>query len=242
MRAESHNATDRPLKKMFDSVPRRYDLLNRLLTLGMDARWRRRAARRCLAGRPGRVLDLCCGTGLLALQLARRAAGAVEIVGLDFSPAMLAAARRKLAASRSPEAVRYVEGDASDMDFPDGHFDAVGIGFGFRNLTWRNPLGDRALAEVRRVLRPGGRLVIVETSQPRGRIVRAGFHTFMRTIVPTVGGRLSKQPDAYRYLAESVVDFHDAEAVSALLVRAGFQVVEVRPLMGGVAAIHVAES
>lgn len=228
-----------PLKRMFDAVPRRYDLLNRVLTLGQDERWRRRAARRCLEDAPKRVLDLCCGTGDLTRLLALRAENATDIFGLDYSAEMLGLARAKLAAVKSAKPVRFVEGDAAAMKFPDGSFDAVGIAFAFRNLTWRNPLRERALGEVLRVLRPGGRFVIVETSQPTGRLLRAGFHAYLKMIAGPMGTVLSRHPSAYRYLAESARKFFASNEVNARLQSAGFEFVSVEPLLGGAAAVHV---
>jgi demethylmenaquinone methyltransferase/2-methoxy-6-polyprenyl-1,4-benzoquinol methylase len=234
---DAENDTHRPLKRMFDAVPGSYDLLNRLLTVRMDERWRKRAARRCLEDRPCRVLDLCCGTGDLAHHLARLAgASPPEIVGLDYSPEMLELARAKA----GHLGVCFVEGDAAAMEFPDGHFDAVGIAFAFRNLTWRNPLRERALGEIRRVIRPGGRFVIVETSQPGSGLLRAGFHTYLRAAVAPLGGLVSGHKTAYRYLAESARNFYRVDELCAMLSEAGFGEIRVEKLLGGVAAIHTA--
>ena len=236
---DRHGRREPPLKRMFDAVPRRYDFLNRVLTLGQDERWRQRAARQCLEGAPKRVLDLCCGTGDLTRQLALRAESSMEIVGLDYSAKMLDMARAKLSGLRTDNAVRFVEGDAAAMEFPDGYFDAAGIAFAFRNLTWRNPLRDRALAEARRVLRPGSRFVMVETSQPAGRLLRAGFHAYLRMIAGPAGTALSRHPSAYRYLAESARKFFGPDEVMDMLRNAGFEPICVEPLLGGAAAVHV---
>jgi demethylmenaquinone methyltransferase / 2-methoxy-6-polyprenyl-1,4-benzoquinol methylase len=225
---------------MFDAVPRRYDLLNRMLTLGLDERWRNLAVKRCLQGRPSRVLDLCCGTGDLAARLARAAPAGMEIIGLDYSPQMLAVARRKLTQATPDRAVELIEGSAAQMPFADGEFDVVNIAFAFRNLTWRNPLRDGALAEVRRVLRPGGRFVVVETSQPALAAIRTGYHMYMKGIVAPLGGWISGSRGAYRYLAASASGFYDAGQVRAMLQRVGFEHVQVQPLLAGVAAVHVA--
>ncbi len=230
----------RPLKRMFDSVPDRYDLLNRVLTLRLDERWRKRAARRCLEHGPSRVLDLCCGTGDLALHICRMANSPIEVVGLDYSAGMLDTARKKAARLNSTVPADFIEGDAGSMEFPDEHFDVVGIAFAFRNLTWKNPLKDAALAEVRRVLRPGGKFVIVETSQPNNRLVRVGFHMYLTTAVATLGGLISRHGGAYRYLAESARRFYGAAEVSTMLGDAGLETTEVVTLLGGAAAIHVA--
>jgi len=225
---------------MFESVPRRYDLLNRLLTLGLDERWRALAARSCLRDRPARVLDLCCGTGDLVARLALTAAPETQVLGLDFSAGMLTLARKKIDRIAPGRDVPLIEGNAAEMPFPDDHFDGVAIAFAFRNLTWRNPLRDRALAEVLRVLRPGGRFTIVETSQPSWAPMRAGYHAFMGGAVGPVGGWISGEPGAYRYLAVSARGFYTPEEVGGMLAEAGFVEVEARRLVGGVAALHVA--
>lgn len=234
-------AKKRPLKRMFDAVPDRYDLLNRILTLRLDESWRRRAARRCVERSTSRILDLCCGTGDLALHIRKQANRSVEIFGLDYSPPMLQIAEAKARRDVPGQAVRFVEGDAGNMDFPAHHFDVVGIAFGFRNLTWKNSLKDTALAEVHRVLRPGGAFVIVETSQPSNRLLRTGFHFYLKFAVGTLGAGLSGNTGAYRYLAESARQFFSAAEVSAMLSGAGFDVATIEPLLGGAAAIHVAE-
>jgi len=229
-----------PLKKMFDAVPRRYDALNRLLTLRFDERWRARAAQLCLAGRPARVLDLCCGTGDLARQIARRAAAGTAITGLDYSPGMLELARAKAAKTRAGQPADFVEGDASAMPFADRTFDAVGTAFAFRNVTWRNPLKERVLAEVLRVLKPGGVFVIVETSQPTNGLLRALFHTYLRLVAAPVGTWISGHRSAYRYLSESARGFYSADEVVELLAAAGFREIGYTRLLGGVAALHAA--
>lgn len=230
----------RPLKRMFDAVPGRYDLLNRILTLRLDERWRKRAAELCLSRNPQRVMDICCGTGDLALRLRRLAPSTVEIVGLDFSAPMLEIAREKAMGAGISDTIEFVEGDAASLDYPDGHFDAVGIAFGFRNLTWKNPIRDQALAEVCRVLRPSGAFVVVETSQPVNRFLRTGFHAYLKIAVSSIGGAISGNGGAYRYLSESARRFFSAAEVSSLLTGAGLNVQTVETLLGGAAAIHVA--
>lgn len=153
---------------MFDRVPASYDRWNRLLTLGLDERWRRQAAALCLVDRPRRVLDLCTGTGDLALWLRRLAAAGTRVEALDFSRRMLAQAQGKVprrgssatAARSGSGVVGWVQADAAAMPYADARFDAVGIAFAFRNLTFAHPARDRFLAEIRRVLRPGGRFIL----------------------------------------------------------------------------------
>jgi len=229
-----------PLKNMFNAVPRRYDLLNRLLTFWLDEPWRAIAVRQCLAESPQRVLDLCCGTGDLTRQLAAKCSDATELFGFDFSPAMLEQARIKAKRTGYISRVELVEGNAAAMEFADGHFDSVGIAFGFRNLTWRNRLKDAALSEVHRVLRSGGRFVIVETSQPQNAAWRWLYHAFLKVIAGPVGTWISGHPSAYRYLAESASDYYTADEVKEMLLSAGFSKVSYQRLLGGVAAVHTA--
>jgi demethylmenaquinone methyltransferase / 2-methoxy-6-polyprenyl-1,4-benzoquinol methylase len=230
----------RPLQRMFETVPRRYDLMNRMLTLRLDERWRRKATTVCLEHNPARVMDLCAGTGDLALRLADHAPESTEIVAADFCEPMLAVARRKAARKGHEDRIRFVNADAAALPFPDASFDSVGIAFGFRNLTFHNPKRDAYLEELARVVAPGGRLVIVETSQPGSKILRAGFHFYMAALVGPLGGFLSRRRDAYRYLAHSARRYYFPEEVSDLLRGAGFSKIRFHRLMGGVAGIHVA--
>jgi demethylmenaquinone methyltransferase / 2-methoxy-6-polyprenyl-1,4-benzoquinol methylase len=225
---------------MFTAVPPRYDLVNRVVTLGQDRRWRRRAALICLTGNPQRILDLGCGTGDLTINIARLVEKDVEIIGLDYSPPMLSLARRKAIRAGIGDKVAFIHGEATRLPFPDAHFDVVGISFAFRNLTYKNPLCASHFAEVLRVLRPGGRYVIVESSQPENRFVRAFFHLYLRAFVRPVGTLLSGNRPAYRYLAESAARFYSPGEVREMLLAAGFRDVSYRPLLLGAAVIHVA--
>jgi len=225
---------------MFTAVPPSYDLINRLVSLGMDRRWRRLAARTCLAGEPRQVLDIGCGTGDMTLTLARLAAAGTTITGLDYSPPMLARARQKADRAGLGGRVRFIHGDATKLPFPDGQLDCVSISFAFRNLTYQNPLRLPHLAEVRRALRPGGRYVIVESSQPGNRVIRALFHLYMRAFGQPLGSLISGNRGAYRYLAESMSRFYAPQEVIEMLLNAGFQNVTYRPLLFGAAGIHVA--
>ena len=230
----------RPLYRLFNQVAPHYDLLNRALACGLDQRWRLRAAKLCAAGGTKRVLDLCCGTGDLALLIAREASHDPEIVSADFSETMIAAAKKKMAAQGFADRIDLVLADASDLPFPDGHFGAVGIAFGFRNLTFESSGTAAYLAEVHRVLAPGGRFVIVETSQPRNPWLRAAFHMYMRLWAGPFGGLASGRWGAYRYLARSACQFPPPEEVAGLLRASGFSRVEYTPVLGGITGVHVA--
>ena len=222
---------------MFNAVPPHYDVTNHAITLWLDSGWRRAAARECLAGQPRIFLDLCCGTADLAVAVAAGKPDA-QVTGLDYSQPMLDIARRK-AADRGVN-IRLVPGDASQMPFPDASFDCVGISFAFRNLTYKNPLVQKHLSEVFRVVRPGGRFVIVESSQPANRIIRVISHAYERTYVRWMGTWITGNRGAYRYLSESVSRFYTSEEVRAMLLKTGFKSVTARPLLFGAAAVHVA--
>jgi len=224
---------------MFSSVTPSYDLINRLFSGRQDERWRKKAARIILEDEPQCVMDLCTGTGDLAMHIAGIAKAGVEITGFDYSRPMLDIAERKAQKFQAGR-IGFILGDAADMPFTDGYFGAIGIAFAFRNLTYRNTDSQKFLAEIYRVLRPGGRFVIVESSQPANRLLRFLFHTYTKTMVYYLGSWISGNKTAYRYLANSVIDYFTPGKVTVLLQKSGFAEVRHIPLMGGVAAIHVA--
>ncbi|MDD5288110.1 MAG: bifunctional demethylmenaquinone methyltransferase/2-methoxy-6-polyprenyl-1,4-benzoquinol methylase UbiE [Dehalococcoidales bacterium] len=230
----------KPLHSIFTAVPGRYDLINRIFTWGLDAKWRLKAARLCLETQPKMILDLCCGTGDLAIGLAQLANPSTEIVGFDYSPPMLERAREKASHFTLKNSLTFVHGDVTDLPFPDGYFDCIGISFAFRNLTYKNPKTERYLAEIVRVLKEGGQFVIVESSQPPNIIIRKLDHLYLRTFVRWMGSCLSKNKPAYTYLTESASRFYTAEELGDLLIKSGFSKVTVKRLLFGATAIHVA--
>ena len=210
------------VRRMFDRIAPVYDVMNHVMTAGLDRRWRRITVEETV--RSGdRTLDACCGTGDLAI--AARAAGA-DVVGLDFSERMLERARRKSAH------VEWVRGDLLALPFSDGSFDAATVGFGVRNVADL----ERALAELRRVLRPGGRVAILEITQARG-LLRPFFSLWFDRIVPLLG-KVLPGGSAYTYLPASVKRFPDAEALAELMRGHGFGAVEFRLLGGSIVALH----
>lgn len=229
-----------PLDGIFTAIPHCYDLVNQVITLGLDKRWRNQAARECLAAQPEKVLDLCCGSGDLVISIARLAQPRVELMGVDYNQAMLELAANKAEGLAGKRKIIFSHGAAANLPFPDGYFDCVAISFAFRNLTYKNPLAQPHLAAILRLLNSGGRCVIVETSQPKGRLIRQLFHLYLRWFVFPIGYLLSANRQAYRYLAESASRFYGAEEVSEMLLKAGFRQVSFRPLFLGAIAIHVA--
>lgn len=212
------------VRTMFDRIAPVYDAMNRVMTMGLDLRWRRLAAQ-AVVHDGDRVLDAACGTGDLAL--ADRRAGAARVTGLDFSEPMLARARRK-----APE-LEWVQGDMLALPFADATFDAATVGFGVRNVA------DLSLAfrELRRVLRAGGRVAILEITQPRG-FLRPFYSLWFDRLVPLLG-RLLPGGDAYTYLPASVKRFPGAEDLADMMRESGFGEVRFRLLAGSIVALHV---
>jgi demethylmenaquinone methyltransferase/2-methoxy-6-polyprenyl-1,4-benzoquinol methylase len=230
----------RPLYHMFYEVPPTYDRMNRMLTLRLDERWRKKAVLECLKSRPKCILDLCTGTGDLAVRIARITTADTEINALDFSETMLEEAQKKAVARSQGSRIRFVLGDVAAMPYPDDHFNAMIIGFAFRNLTYHNPKQDQYLSEIWRVIKPDGICVIVETSQPSSPLLKALFHFYLKVIVAGIGAMMSAHPAAYRYLGHSAKNYYSPDEVKALLQKTGFKQVHHHKLSGGVAAIYVA--
>jgi demethylmenaquinone methyltransferase/2-methoxy-6-polyprenyl-1,4-benzoquinol methylase len=229
----------RPLYKIFTAVPPSYDLINRLFTLRLDEIWRVQAARECLADHPVKIMDLCTGTGDLAIRIAKMSNGEQEITGYDYSIPMLDIAKRKAIKTRRPN-INFLQGDAAAMPFPDSYFDSIGIAFAFRNLTFKNHDTPRFLKEIHRVLKPGGRFVIIESSQPRLTLLRTLFRFYTKHFVYPVGSLVSGNKGAYKYLSYSVINYYQPEEICELLKGHGFSEVTFKRLAGGISALHVA--
>jgi demethylmenaquinone methyltransferase/2-methoxy-6-polyprenyl-1,4-benzoquinol methylase len=217
---------------MFDRVAGRYDALNSVMTAGLHHRWRQRAAGRAELSPGDSALDVCCGTGDMALELAGRVSPGGHVVGCDFSEPMLDLAREK-ARGRAAEAVRFEWADALSLPYDAGRFDAVTVGFGVRNLADL----DRGLREMTRVLRPGGRLVVLEITQPGRPPLSVFYSLWFDRIVPLLG-TFSGDAEAYSYLPESVRGFPDPRRLAEMMDAAGLERIRWTVLAGGIIAIH----
>jgi demethylmenaquinone methyltransferase/2-methoxy-6-polyprenyl-1,4-benzoquinol methylase len=221
------------VRRMFARVAPRYDLANHLLSFDIDRRWRAHTVRRVMKQEGARALDICCGTGDLALALSQAWSGAV--MGSDFCHPMLVAARHKIARRRAR--IALFESDALRLPLRDASLDLITVGFGFRNLANYQA----GLIEMRRVLRPGGRAAILEFSRPPNPMFAALYNFYSRRILPWIGGALSGSRDAYRYLPESVGKFPAAPELADQMRRAGFSDVSFEYLTGGIVALHLGE-
>lgn len=223
------------VRRMFSDIAHRYDLLNHLLTLNIDRLWRRRAVDRLIAGRPDRAvyLDACSGTMDLAVEVAGRGSSTGLVVASDFAWPMLEHGRRKVAGLPVAEAC----GDALRLPHPDGVFDGAIVGFGVRNFADLQA----GIDELVRVLKPDGRLVILELSIPAWRPLRELYFLYFTRILPWIGRRISGHDTAYSYLPASVREFPPPDDLAAMMERAGLGSVRYERLMGGIAAIHVGE-
>ncbi|TVQ33723.1 MAG: bifunctional demethylmenaquinone methyltransferase/2-methoxy-6-polyprenyl-1,4-benzoquinol methylase UbiE [Phycisphaeraceae bacterium] len=221
------------VRRMFGAIAHRYDLNNRLHSFGRDRAWRRVAIEEA-ALRPGdTVLDVACGTGDLALAFAR--AGADRVIGLDFTPQMLDVARHRAERAADTRRVEWIEGDAMALPQEDASVDIVTIAFGIRNVT--DPA--RALAEFRRVLRPGGRLVVLEFSEPRSPLIARMNRFWCSTVMPRTATWISRDTSgAYRYLPRSIETFLDREEMVRSLDAAGFGAITQKPLTFGVCVCY----
>jgi demethylmenaquinone methyltransferase/2-methoxy-6-polyprenyl-1,4-benzoquinol methylase len=226
---------ERYVAAMFDKIAGPYDRLNRLISLGRDEGWRRLAVRMAGVAPGQRVADLGCGTGDFIRAALPALGGRGDVVGIDLAPGMLAVARAKIDPVRGQVGVELRQGSAEETGLHDRSVDVVSMGWVIRNL------GDRARVyrEVLRVLKPGGRLVSLDTSKPASAIMRAGFAVWLRTVMPVLVRLSGGDREAYRYLADSTRRFLTARELATELEAAGFAPVETRSLMGGSIAIHV---
>ncbi len=226
------------VRRMFGEIARRYDFLNHLLSLGIDRRWRRRAVRLVAPAEEGPILDVCSGTGDLALAYWRSSGGRVRIVGADFCHPMLVIAQRKCRRRGAADRVAMLEADARRLPFPDDTFQIVSVAFGLRNVSNT----DEGLREMARVCRPGGRVAVLEFSMPEGRLLGGLYRWYFGRVLPRVGEALARNAQgAYNYLPASVGQFPEGEALLDRMRAAGLSRVEAHRFTLGVATLYVGE-
>lgn len=222
---------------MFARIAGRYDLANHLLSGGVDFWWRQRLVRAVHDARPAAVLDLATGSGDVAFALADGLPAPVAITGMDFCQPMLDEAVKKRVGSPRWTKIEFRQGDGMALPLADAQFDAVTVSFGLRNMAYRH----KALSEMRRVLRPGGRLFVLEFSQPFAWF-RPFYYAYLKGILPLVAGVVTGDRGAYEYLGGSIEQFPGRDAMSAEILRAGFQRVRAMPLTFGIVALHEAQA
>lgn len=224
------------IRGMFGSIAPSYDFLNHLLSLNIDHYWRWRTTQLAPPRGQEPILDMCTGTGDLALAYDRAGAGKLEIVGADFCHPMLCLAEKKVARKHAGQRIRLVEADAQRLPFPDNHFQIATVAFGLRNVTNT----DRGIAEMMRVTRPGGRIAILEFSKPRNWLFGRIYRFYFSYVLPFIGQTISRSKDnAYRYLPASVREFPEGEALAERLRQHGLRDVRWQPLTFGIATLYL---
>jgi len=227
-----------PLNQLYSKIYKRYDLINRIFTFGNDQKWRKKASEICLENNPQSVLDLCCGTGDLTFSLYKESLGKTEIIGCDFNLNMLSIAERKAKKNKFKD-IQFIQGNAADLPFSDSHFDCITIGFGIRNLTFENPLSISHLKEMHRVLKNNGRLIILESSVPENKFIRFFHYIYLQFILIPVGGLISGNWEAYRYLAHSSSNFFNFNLFKEMIENERFTFLSHRKFIFGAANILV---
>ncbi|WP_296313585.1 bifunctional demethylmenaquinone methyltransferase/2-methoxy-6-polyprenyl-1,4-benzoquinol methylase UbiE [Winogradskyella sp. UBA3174] len=220
--------------KMFDTISNEYDGLNRVISFGIDVKWRNKVVKIVKEKNPTNILDIATGTGDLAISLTDTSAK--EIIGLDISDGMLEVGRQKISTKKLDGIISMVIGDSEDLPFKDHTFDAITVAFGVRNFENL----EKGLTEILRVLKPNGIFVILETSVPTNPFYKFGYNAYSKLILPTIGKLFSKDQVAYKYLSESASVFPYGEALNNILRKIGFNSVEDQPQTMGVATIYTA--
>ena len=233
-----YNTSDQSKKEqveqMFDTISGNYDGLNRVITFGVDVKWRKKVVQLVTDTKPDSVLDIATGTGDLIINLAK--SGATKLVGLDISEGMLSVGRKKIKSGGLEDRIEMIQADSEAMPFEDSSFDAITVAFGVRNFETL----EKGLAEIYRVLKPGGIFVILETSVPTKSPFKQGYKFHSNVILPTVGRLFSKDKEAYSYLSKSASVFPFGEALNNILRKIGFTNVKDKPQTFGVATIYTA--
>ena len=228
----SNDSKKKQVTEMFDTISKNYDGLNRVISFGIDIKWRNKVVELVKKNNPKTILDVATGTGDLAINLTRT--GANKIVGLDISPGMLEVGKEKVNEKKLSSVIDMVLGDGEKIDFEDDYFDAITVSFGVRNFENL----EQGLSEIYRVLKPGGIFVVLETSIPTKTPFKQGYHFYSKKILPLIGRIFSKDKVAYSYLSESAANFPYGEAFNNILSKIGFTNVNDLPQTFGVATIY----
>ncbi len=223
------------VEQMFDNVSTNYDFLNRVLTFGIDINWRKRVVKVVAENKPKQLLDIATGTGDFAIMLAKL--NPEKVIGLDISQGMLDKGIEKIKNKKLESLIDMIQGDSENMPFKDNTFDAITVGFGVRNFENL----DKGLQEIFRVLKPGGILAILETSQPESFPMKQLFKFYSKYIIPTIGGLFSKDKSAYSYLPESAAAFPYGKNFNNILQKNGFNSATNKPLTFGIASMYTAK-
>ncbi len=222
---------------MFDRIAHRYDLLNRILSMRQDVIWRKKMARYIPADTPVKILDLATGTGDQLIFLAKRRRNISSGIGVDMAEKMIEIGNEKIREKGLESRFELQKGNATDLPFDNDTFDVATISFGIRNV---NDV-ERSLSEMRRILKPGGKALILEFSIPENRVIRSLYMLYFRHVLPRIGGLISGDSQAYRYLNQTVETFPYGKAFCDLMENAGFTSVEARPLSFGIASVYKGE-
>lgn len=231
---ESDLNKKKQVEQMFDTISGNYDGLNRVISLGIDKKWRKRVVKQVVAKNPKSILDIATGTGDLAISFAKF--DVPKIVGFDLSEGMLSIARKKVATQKIADKIEFLQGDSEEMPFENNSFDAITVAFGVRNFENL----EKGLSEILRVLKPGGLFVVLETSVPTKFPFKQGYFFYSKSILPLVGKLFSKDKVAYNYLSESASVFPYGENFNNILRKIGFKEVKNKPQTFGVASIYLA--
>lgn len=220
------------VEQMFDNISEKYDLLNRILSMGIDVQWRKKVVKSVQRSKPQRILDIATGTGDLAIQMAK--ATDAKITGFDLSAGMLEVGKKKIAKENLSERIEMIQGDAEKMPFDNDVFDVITVAFGVRNFEYLNV----GLAEIHRVLKPGGKFIILEFSQPEAFPMKQLYAFYSKQILPRIGKKISKDQSAYTYLPDSVKAFPYGKEMIGILKNAKFTQSSNKKLTFGIASIY----